>query len=62
MHEDAECPAVDSSVMTLVEDHLRRHVLGGSAECPGLGTVRTQPLGEPKVHLSKQTTHHSLTL
>lgn len=54
MHEYAERPAVDGSVVTLVQDHLRRHVLGGSAECPGLGTVWTQSLGEPKVHLLKQ--------
>lgn len=48
--EDAHRPVVDRSVVALVQDDLRRHVLGGAAEGPRLA-AHAEVLAESKVDL-----------
>ena len=49
-HEDAQRPVVGRDVVSLVEDDLRRHVLGRPAKRPRLSAV-PHLLGEPEIDL-----------
>lgn len=51
VYEDAQCPVVDRTVMTLVQDDFGRNVLGRSGECPGF-LVGIDAFGKSKVNLN----------
>lgn len=52
-HQDAQAPKIHTEIVSLVEDNLRGHVLGGPAEGPGLLTP-VHLLGKAKVDLQRR--------
>lgn len=52
MHQNAQGPVINGSIMALVEDYLRCDVLGSPTKCPRLRT-KSDPFGKAEVNLER---------